>query len=117
MAETAARHVNTMEAHHAPNWSRKQHVDGAHDKPSATSGSQREYDHPHQYVDESEQSGHASSRRCVGFELCLCKFSVKNSPSTAEFGAHGRLTVAWVQAFTLSDCCIHEEQPRASGNR
>ena len=38
MAE-AARHVNTMEAHHAPNWSRKQHVDGAHDKPSATSGS------------------------------------------------------------------------------
>ena len=38
MAETA-RHVNTMEAHHAPNWSRKQHVDGAHDKPSATSGS------------------------------------------------------------------------------
>ena len=39
MAETAARHVNTMEAHHAPNWSRKQHVDGAHDKPSATSGS------------------------------------------------------------------------------
>ncbi|CAH0375554.1 unnamed protein product [Pelagomonas calceolata] len=28
-----------MEAHHAPNWSRKQHVDGAHDKPSATSGS------------------------------------------------------------------------------
>jgi hypothetical protein len=39
MAETAARHVNTMAAHHAPNWSRKQHVDGAHDKPSATSGS------------------------------------------------------------------------------
>ena len=38
MADTA-RHVNTMEAHHAPNWSRKQHVDGAHDKPSATSGS------------------------------------------------------------------------------
>ena len=38
MAETA-RHVNTMEAHHAPNWSRKHHVDGAHDKPSATSGS------------------------------------------------------------------------------
>jgi len=38
MAETAA-HVNTMEAHHAPNWSRKQHVDGAHDRPSATSGS------------------------------------------------------------------------------
>ena len=37
MAE-AARHVNTMEAHHAPNWSRKHHVDGAHDKPSATSG-------------------------------------------------------------------------------
>ena len=39
MAETAARHVNTMEAHHAPNWSRKHHVDGAHDRPSATSGS------------------------------------------------------------------------------
>ena len=39
MTETAARHVNTMEAHHAPNWSRKHHVDGAHDKPSATSGS------------------------------------------------------------------------------
>ena len=39
MAEAAARHVNTMEAHHAPNWSRKHHVDGAHDKPSATSGS------------------------------------------------------------------------------
>ena len=38
MAE-AARHVNTMEAHHAPNWSRKHHVDGAHDKPTATSGS------------------------------------------------------------------------------
>ena len=36
MAE-AARHVNTMEAHHAPNWSRKQHVDGAHDRPSAKS--------------------------------------------------------------------------------
>ena len=41
MAE-AARHVNTMEAHHAPNWSRKQHVDGAHDRPSATSGSHGE---------------------------------------------------------------------------
>ena len=38
MAE-AALHVNTMEAHHAPNWSRKHHVDGAHDKPTATSGS------------------------------------------------------------------------------
>ena len=43
MAETAARHVNTMEAHHAPNWSRKQHVDGAHDKPSATSPAHPRY--------------------------------------------------------------------------
>ena len=70
MAETA-RHVNTMEAHHAPNWSRKHHVDGAHDRPSATSGSHGR--RPHNATKPNEDRDVLNAVQllelCVGFAM------------------------------------------------
>ena len=99
MAETA-RHVNTMEAHHAPNWSRKHHVDGAHDKPSATSGTHRASTAPTR-LELMSWSGTSRSPTTVRAE---------NAAARASYASRCNLRAGWSRGaeFELGNATGHQ---------